>query len=1321
MLQSAAMAWKLCLLLIGCGSAAILNIDSRVVSKNVSSTLDALLDKRRYDKRIRPGYGGPPVTITINMLVKSMGSVTETDESYTMDIYFRQVWYDSRLQFSPLPGRGQLSLPWLFMGLVWKPDTFFMNGKRSHLHRITVPNTFLRLRHDGYLTYSMRLTVKARCPMALRKFPLDSQKCPLLISSYGYRTDDVLYRWNSSSSTDNVVIEPNLEIAQFDLVNVSTEDALLARRGHSGGDEYSMIKAVFHLKRHTGFFMLQMYVPCVLIVCCSWVSFWIDPQDAPGRVMLGVMNALSLTTLGVGGKAQMPKVSYPTAIDWFVILCNCFVFAVMVEYASINLADKVTKDLKKMIQDRLLSKNSPPKVGQGLGADLSSDPPRAVSMVNLRPVGGQPEPEALSASAVELSTAGRDPWSTEDVRQEAEVVSPIIRVSGEAKEDFPDRPLPPVPPHRVIPRIRITQGASTDGQEPEYDEVQDGVDQDGADQDGAKQDGAKQDGADQDGADQDGEDQDGVKQDGAKQYGSKQYSAKQDGTKQDGAEQDGADQDGEDQDEGISMEEDVTTPWGRRRSHTDALRAFSRTTRRSMRRSIMRPVRAWRSYRFLPREEDVSRQLQSHEEPPKFTAMDINSRKVFPLSFLLFQTGYWVAYLYYITDYSGPVAPAVSGTRAKPPWQICPFFTSPLADLHFDRRCQPVSPGEKWRGGRWPERAGGRLQIARRRPVMRRRLAAALLLLLAPACAALFRDYRAASGNVTAMLDALLDKTRYDKRIRPLFGGPPVKITANMVVKSMGSVSDTDESYTMDIYFRQVWQDPRLTFSLPGRDMLSFTWLFMGLIWKPDTYFMNGKKSHLHRITVPNTFFRLRKDGFITYSMRLTVQASCPMHLRRFPLDSQKCPLFISSYGYKTSDVMYNWTDTHSDANVSIEPTLEIAQYDLASVQTMDHSVVYRGESGKDEYSMLKVMFHFKRHTGFFMLQVYVPCGLIVCCSWVSFWIDPDAVPARVSLGVTTALSLTSMGFGGKAQMPKVSYPTALDWFVILCFSFVFAVMIEYAIINFLDKITKDLKRLLQQRKKKDTSIEGEQAGPSDALDPGLDVPRDRQRSASMVELPATSSRRGSALLPTPAQLRRRASQALAPVVQAIRRLSSAVSLRPEQEEPRSRPGTWNIPAIRVTRRHPADTGGPDDELIYGGSEDSAEHVYAELDELARRSALEAGGEDYDFRVAVDDEEDRVSRVAEVLGSTRRSFRRFLAARREALRRYRFLPQEEDVQAAMASGEAPDKFSGIDIRCRKLFPLCFMLLLAIYWVAYTFYITDDFPVKEFRKLRYEKA
>ena len=53
-------------------------------------------------------------------------------------------------------------------------------------------------------------------------------------------------------------------------------------------------------------------------------------------------------------------------------------------------------------------------------------------------------------------------------------------------------------------------------------------------------------------------------------------------------------------------------------------------------------------------------------------------------------------------------------------------------------------------------------------------------------------------------------------------------------------------------------------------------------------------------------------------------------------------------------------------------------------------------------YNRLYINFTLRRHIFFFLLQTYFPATLMVMLSWVSFWIDRRAVPARVSLGRKT-------------------------------------------------------------------------------------------------------------------------------------------------------------------------------------------------------------------------------------------------------------------------------------------------------------------------------
>ena len=65
---------------------------------------------------------------------------------------------------------------------------------------------------------------------------------------------------------------------------------------------------------------------------------------------------------------------------------------------------------------------------------------------------------------------------------------------------------------------------------------------------------------------------------------------------------------------------------------------------------------------------------------------------------------------------------------------------------------------------------------------------------------------------------------------------------------------------------------------------------------------------------------------------------------------------------------------------------------------------------------------YFKRELWYYLIQTYIPSVLIVILSWVSFWIDMDAVPARITLGLLTVLTMTTQHSGISARLPRVSY-----------------------------------------------------------------------------------------------------------------------------------------------------------------------------------------------------------------------------------------------------------------------------------------------------------
>ncbi|ROT80347.1 putative GABA-gated ion channel GRD isoform X2 [Penaeus vannamei] len=129
------------------------------------------------------------------------------------------------------------------------------------------------------------MTINAICPMNLHDFPMDTQHCPLRLGSFAYTTRDVLYKWNRARQ---VVIAPDLMLSQFDLIAAPSGTENTTRRGGT----FSTLLVSFHLRRRMGYFIIQVYAPCVLINVLSWVAFWINREATSDRVALGKLFGL---------------------------------------------------------------------------------------------------------------------------------------------------------------------------------------------------------------------------------------------------------------------------------------------------------------------------------------------------------------------------------------------------------------------------------------------------------------------------------------------------------------------------------------------------------------------------------------------------------------------------------------------------------------------------------------------------------------------------------------------------------------------------------------------------------------------------------------------------------------------------------------------------------------------------------------------------------------------------------------------------------------------------------------------------------------------
>ncbi|XP_049785961.1 glutamate-gated chloride channel isoform X4 [Schistocerca serialis cubense] len=312
------------------------------------------------------------------------------------------------------------------------------------------------------------------------------------------------------------------------------------------------------------------------------------------------------------------------------------------------------------------------------------------------------------------------------------------------------------------------------------------------------------------------------------------------------------------------------------------------------------------------------------------------------------------------------------------------------------------------------------------------------------------------------VLDQILGPGRYDARIRPSgingTADNPTIVKVNIFLRSISKIDDYKMEYSVQLTFREQWMDERLKFNDFKGKIKYLTLTDANRVWMPDLFFSNEKEGHFHNIIMPNVYIRIFPYGSVLYSIRISLTLSCPMNLKLYPLDRQVCSLRMASYGWTTDDLVFLWKDGDP---VQVVKNLHLPRFTLEKFLT-DYC---NSKTNTGEYSCLKVDLLFKREFSYYLIQIYIPCCMLVIVSWVSFWLDQSAIPARVSLGVTTLLTMATQTSGINASLPPVSYTKAIDVWTGVCLTFVFGALLEFALVNYASRSDMHRENMKKQRR----------------------------------------------------------------------------------------------------------------------------------------------------------------------------------------------------------------------------------------------------------------
>lgn len=167
-----------------------------------------------------------------------------------------------------------------------------------------------------------------------------------------------MYQWKEDTP---IQVSADLSTPHFVMENVLTE--YCTSKTNTG--TYSCMAVFFLFRREVSYYLLTIYIPLAMFVLVSWVAFWVNPRtDGTSRTLLTFGSLLGATALIAYTSANSAAVSYCRRLDTYTGVCLLFIFASILECASVNYlikqADitdesrqfKIVKLMKSMKLDR---------------------------------------------------------------------------------------------------------------------------------------------------------------------------------------------------------------------------------------------------------------------------------------------------------------------------------------------------------------------------------------------------------------------------------------------------------------------------------------------------------------------------------------------------------------------------------------------------------------------------------------------------------------------------------------------------------------------------------------------------------------------------------------------------------------------------------------------------------------------------------------------------------------------------------------------------------------------------------------------------------
>ncbi|XP_045179645.2 neuronal acetylcholine receptor subunit alpha-3-like [Mercenaria mercenaria] len=208
------------------------------------------------------------VKISLNLL--SLNYLDIKEQKLSITAYFTFVWFDSRLTWFMNSTYSNIKFMFSNEIQVWKPPIIIENSV-DDIDVITRPSVPMRIISNGRIIWLPAGIFTTHCESSVTYWPLDTQTCEIILSSWSYTAKEVLLKFDDRQ----IVTSFYQDNGEWELISTEYSSIVTKREFES----FSRLIFSLTFRRRPLFHMLNTLFPVVLMGFLTVAIFKLSPES----------------------------------------------------------------------------------------------------------------------------------------------------------------------------------------------------------------------------------------------------------------------------------------------------------------------------------------------------------------------------------------------------------------------------------------------------------------------------------------------------------------------------------------------------------------------------------------------------------------------------------------------------------------------------------------------------------------------------------------------------------------------------------------------------------------------------------------------------------------------------------------------------------------------------------------------------------------------------------------------------------------------------------------------------------------------------------